>query len=95
MDGNERINVFSVPQYHEQSSKPWFQLHIMMLALIIFTGFVVPIDYMLGWCRWISYVNPVAWGYESLMVNEFHGRNFLCSAYIPDYVNATDDQYGL
>jgi ATP-binding cassette subfamily G (WHITE) protein 2 (PDR) len=63
---------------------------IMMLALIIFTGFVVPIDYMLGWCRWISYVNPVAWGYESLMVNEFHGRNFMCSAYVPDYVNATD-----
>lgn len=62
---------------------------IMMLALIIFTGFVVPLDYMLGWCRWISYVNPVGWGYESLMVNEFHGRNFLCSAYVPDYVNAT------
>lgn len=62
---------------------------IMMLALIIFTGFVVPIDYMLGWCRWISYVNPVGWGYESLMVNEFHGRNFTCSGYVPDYLNVT------
>lgn len=62
---------------------------IMLLALLIFTGFVVPVDYMLGWCRWIRYVNPVAYGYESLMVNEFHNRNFSCSAYVPDYANVT------
>lgn len=60
-----------------------------MLALLVFTGFVVPIDYMLSWCRWISYVNPVAYGYESLMVNEFHGRDFPCSTYVPDYANAS------
>ena len=62
---------------------------IMLLALLIFTGFVVPVDYMLGWCRWINYVNPVAYGYEALMVNEFHNRNFPCSTYIPDYANST------
>ncbi|KAH8812853.1 ATP-binding cassette transporter [Xylogone sp. PMI_703] len=60
---------------------------IMMLALLIFTGFVVPVDYMLPWCRWINYLNPVAYGYESLIVNEYHGRNFTCSAYIPDYAD--------
>lgn len=62
-----------------------------MLALLIFTGFIVPTDYMLGWCRWIRYVNPVAWGYESLMVNEFHGRDFPCSNYVPDYADASDN----
>ena len=62
---------------------------VLMLALLIFTGFVVPVDYMLPWCRWINYVNPVAYGYEALMVNEFHGREFTCSTYIPDYANAT------
>lgn len=62
-----------------------------MLALLIFTGFVIPIDYMLGWCRWIIWVNPVAYGYSSLMVNEFHGRNFSCSSYIPDYANTSAD----
>lgn len=60
-----------------------------MLALLIFTGFVVPIDYMLPWCRWINHLNPVAYGYESLMVNEFHGRNFTCSIHVPDYLNAS------
>ncbi|KAI1853850.1 hypothetical protein JX265_012681 [Neoarthrinium moseri] len=58
---------------------------ILMLALLVFTGFVVPIRYMLSWCRWINYVNPVAYGYEALMVNEYHNRNFTCASYIPDY----------
>ena len=55
----------------------------IILALIIFTGFVIPIDYMLGWCRWINYIDPLAYAFESLMVNEFHGRNFTCSQYVP------------
>lgn len=64
---------------------------ILMLALLIFTGFVIPVDYMLGWCRWINHLNPVAYGFESLMVNEFHNRNFECSAYVPDYADASAD----
>ncbi|KAH6889280.1 ABC drug exporter AbcA [Thelonectria olida] len=58
---------------------------MMMLALLIVTGFVVPIRYMPSWCRWINYLNPVAYGYESLMVNEFSGRDFTCASYIPSY----------
>ncbi|KAH6984470.1 ATP-binding cassette transporter [Ilyonectria sp. MPI-CAGE-AT-0026] len=58
---------------------------VLMLALLVFNGFVVPIDYMLPWCRWINYVNPAAYGYEALMVNEYSGRNFECSSYIPSY----------
>jgi len=57
---------------------------IIILALIIFTGFVIPIDYMLGWCRWINYIDPLAYAFESLMVNEFHGRTFNCVQFIPD-----------
>lgn len=58
---------------------------ILMLALLVFTGFVVPVNYMLPWCRWINYVNPVAYGYEAIMVNEYHDRNFTCSTYLPSY----------
>ncbi|KAK4118926.1 hypothetical protein N657DRAFT_684870 [Parathielavia appendiculata] len=56
---------------------------VIILALIIFTGFVIPIDYMLGWCRWINYIDPLAYAFESLMVNEFHGRTFECSQFVP------------
>ncbi|KAL2172726.1 hypothetical protein VTG60DRAFT_4172 [Thermothelomyces hinnuleus] len=56
---------------------------IIILALVIFTGFVIPIDYMLGWCRWINYIDPLAYAFESLMVNEFHNRNFSCAQFVP------------
>ncbi|RCK65837.1 Multidrug resistance protein CDR1 [Candida viswanathii] len=56
---------------------------ILLLAMVIYTGFVVPKPDMLGWAKWISYINPVAYVFESIMVNEFHGRDFLCSTYVP------------
>nr|A0A2U8U2K9.1 RecName: Full=ABC transporter asL7; AltName: Full=Xenovulene A biosynthesis cluster protein L7 [Sarocladium sp. 'schorii']AWM95783.1 ABC transporter [Sarocladium sp. 'schorii'] len=56
---------------------------ILMVFLITFAGFMVPINYMLPWCRWINYLNPVAYGFESLMINEYAGREFRCSNYIP------------
>ncbi|KAF2675522.1 hypothetical protein BT63DRAFT_450509 [Microthyrium microscopicum] len=56
---------------------------ILILAIIIYTGFAIPIKNMLGWSRWINYLDPVAYGFESLMVNEFHGRNFSCSNVLP------------
>ena len=56
---------------------------ILILAMVIFTGFVIPVDYMLGWCRWINYLDPVAYGFEALMINEFSGRQFSCDSYVP------------
>ncbi|KAK8104951.1 hypothetical protein PG999_008310 [Apiospora kogelbergensis] len=57
---------------------------ILILALVIFTGFVIPVDYMLGWCRWINYLDPVAYGFEALMINEYHGREFACASLVPN-----------
>lgn len=60
---------------------------ILILAIVIFTGFAIPVNYMLGWCRWINWVNPVAFGFESLMINEFVGRQFTCpqQSLVPPY----------
>ncbi|KAM0335530.1 hypothetical protein ACHAQA_000578 [Verticillium albo-atrum] len=57
---------------------------VLILALVIFTGFVIPVDYMLDWCRWINYLDPVAYGFEALMINEFHNRQFECNAFVPN-----------
>jgi ATP-binding cassette subfamily G (WHITE) protein 2 (PDR) len=38
---------------------------------------------MVPWFRWINYVDPIAYAYESLMINEFHGREFACSVFVP------------
>jgi ABC-type multidrug transport system ATPase subunit len=56
---------------------------ILILAIVIFTGFTIPTRYMLGWSRWINYIDPVAYCFESLMINEFHNRNFTCSGFVP------------
>ena len=57
---------------------------ILILALVIFTGFVIPDQYMLGWCKWIRYIDPLAYGFESFIVNEFHNRRFQCNSYVPN-----------
>ncbi|XHG07201.1 hypothetical protein AWENTII_010361 [Aspergillus wentii] len=51
---------------------------ILILGLVIYTGFTIPTRNMLGWSRWMNYINPIAYGFESLMVNEFHNRKFEC-----------------
>ena len=43
---------------------------VFILALVIYTGFAVPIRDMHPWFRWINYIDPVAYAFESLMINE-------------------------
>jgi ATP-binding cassette, subfamily G (WHITE), member 2, PDR len=58
---------------------------VMALAIVIYTGFVVQMTYMQPWFRWINYLNPVAYAFEALLVNEMHGRSFLCTNLVPSY----------
>lgn len=68
---------------------------ILILALIMYTGFTIPPNYMLGWSKWMRRVNPVSYGFEALMINEFHNRRFTCNQFIPSgpgYENASGTQ---
>ncbi|KAI0811858.1 ABC-2 type transporter-domain-containing protein [Xylaria sp. FL0064] len=56
---------------------------ILILDLVVFTGFIIPVNYMLSWCRWLNYVDPLAYAFESMMVNEFSGRQFRCTEIVP------------
>ncbi|RLV93785.1 Multidrug resistance protein CDR1 [Spathaspora sp. JA1] len=56
---------------------------VLLLAMVIYTGFVITTREMLGWARWINYINPVAYAFESLMVNEFSDRYFECANFVP------------
>lgn len=58
---------------------------VLVLAIVVYTGFVVPIPYMHPWFSWIRYLNPVYYAFEILIANEFHGRHFTCSAFVPAY----------
>ncbi|GKU06341.1 abc transporter cdr4 [Fusarium langsethiae] len=56
---------------------------ILSLGLMIYTGFTMPTDYMLGWSRWMNYINPLAYAFEALMANEFHNRQYGCATMVP------------
>lgn len=66
---------------------------IMILILIIYTGFVVPVPYMHPWFGWLHYLNPIYYAFEILIANEFHGREFECSQFVPAYENMQGDTF--
>ena len=56
---------------------------VIVLGVMIYAGFALPKAYMLGWAKWIYWINPLSYAFESLMVNEFHGRTFSCASFVP------------
>ncbi|KAJ3527437.1 hypothetical protein NM208_g10699 [Fusarium decemcellulare] len=56
---------------------------ILLLALVLYTGFTIPRSYMQDWLGWLRWINPVFYGLESAFINEFVGRRFLCSDIVP------------
>lgn len=45
---------------------------VFILALVIYTGFAIPTRGMHPWFRWINWIDPVAYAFEALMINEVH-----------------------
>ncbi|KAK9450534.1 ABC-2 type transporter-domain-containing protein [Limtongia smithiae] len=56
---------------------------VLILILVIYTGFTVPTRDMHPWFRWLNYLDPIAYGFEALMINEFRNREYHCSQYVP------------
>lgn len=43
---------------------------ILILLCVIYIGYVVPVPYMVDWLAWFRFVNPIAYAFESLLINE-------------------------
>ncbi|KAI0265441.1 ABC-2 type transporter-domain-containing protein [Gloeopeniophorella convolvens] len=56
---------------------------LMLCGLILYTGYQIPKPSMIGALRWISYINPVRYGFEAIVANEFRTLNGTCSNIIP------------
>lgn len=63
--------IGSISRTMEQTTAPTC---ILVLLAVIYAGFVVPVPYMVGWLQWFRRVNPIAYAYESLMINEVRIR---------------------
>ncbi|KAF2731319.1 ATP-binding cassette transporter [Polyplosphaeria fusca] len=66
---------------------------VLVLVIVIYTGFTLPRTYMHPWFEWLSYINPVAYAFEAILVNEVHGRMFRCASVIPAYPDVTGDTF--
>jgi ATP-binding cassette, subfamily G (WHITE), member 2, PDR len=67
---------------------------IILLGLVLYTGFTIPTQYMRSWISWCRWANPIFYGLESIMLNEFAGRDFACANYVPSglgYQNGPPD----
>ncbi|KAL5318885.1 hypothetical protein ACEPPN_013953 [Leptodophora sp. 'Broadleaf-Isolate-01'] len=68
---------------------------LFVTALFMWSGFIIPKDYILGWSKWFYYINPLAYAYEAITINEFSGRVFDCAEFVPNganYAAATGEQ---
>ncbi len=50
----------------------------IIVALVLWAGYTIPQQAMPRWNFWVSYLNPVFYAFEGLMVNEFKRVTFAC-----------------
>ncbi|EPQ27618.1 uncharacterized protein PFL1_04756 [Pseudozyma flocculosa PF-1] len=51
---------------------------IIISALVVFAGYVIPRDGMYRWLFWITYINPLYFGFSAVMINEFKDLSLAC-----------------
>ncbi|KAI9818834.1 MAG: hypothetical protein M1827_007655 [Pycnora praestabilis] len=56
---------------------------VAIQALIVYTGYLIPPTKMHPWFKWLIWVNPVQYGFEALMSNEFSNLDIQC---VPPYL---------
>lgn len=57
---------------------------LLSTIFFVYGGYLIPFSKMHPWFRWIFYLNPGAYAFESLMANEFDGLHLECVS--PQYI---------
>jgi len=60
---------------------------ILLIILLIYNGYLIPLNDVKPWFIWVVYLNPLAYAFKALMANEFRGLQLECSGtlLIPPY----------
>ncbi|KAG0222098.1 hypothetical protein BGW42_006899, partial [Actinomortierella wolfii] len=68
---------------------------LILLALILYSGYMIPYQSMHPWFIWIFWINPLAYAYKALISNEMKGLVFDCSGHtmVPSGPSYTDINY--
>ncbi|KIY44860.1 pleiotropic drug resistance ABC transporter [Fistulina hepatica ATCC 64428] len=56
---------------------------ITVLAFALYTGYLLPVPSMIGALKWINYLDPLRWGFESVITNEFRTIHGPCDQLVP------------
>ncbi|KAF2642827.1 hypothetical protein P280DRAFT_276326 [Massarina eburnea CBS 473.64] len=56
---------------------------VAIQALVVYTGYLIPPSKMHPWFSWLRWINPVQYGFEALMANEFYNLELQC---VPPYI---------
>ena len=51
---------------------------VSIQVLIVYTGYLIPPTKMHPWFKWLMWINPVQYGFEALMANEFYNLDIQC-----------------
>lgn len=51
---------------------------IGILATLTYSSYMIQRPSMHPWFKWISYINPILYAFESMIASEFHGRRMEC-----------------
>jgi len=56
---------------------------VLISIMVTYTGYMVPQFAMKRWLFWLTYLNPLYYGYEAIFANEFHRLTLKCNgAYV-------------
>lgn len=51
---------------------------VLILAALMYSSFMIQRPSMRVYFKWISYINPVLYGFEAMITTDFHGRHMEC-----------------
>lgn len=51
---------------------------LFFMAMIVYSSFIIQRPSMYWWFKWFSYMNPILYGFESMITMEFRGRMMPC-----------------
>ncbi|KAG0215682.1 hypothetical protein BGX28_008928 [Mortierella sp. GBA30] len=68
---------------------------LLLLAMILYSGYMIPYQKMHPWFIWIFWINPLAYGFKALISNEMKGLAFDCAgpAMVPHGPTYNDINY--
>ncbi|EDU40824.1 ABC drug exporter AtrF [Pyrenophora tritici-repentis] len=67
---------------------------VAVQALVVYTGYLIPPRKMHPWFSWLRWVNPIQYGFEGLLTNEFYNLEIDCvPPFIAPQVPNAQEQY--